>query len=58
MYATFLLLNVKVDKFQLRLKTAASLFPFSSVTFLIAGLDALRLELVFFRTIIQRFRLE
>ncbi len=31
----FLLLNKKVYKFQLRLKTAVSLFPFSFVTFLI-----------------------
>ncbi len=29
----FLLLNKKVEKFQLCLKTAASLFPFSCVTF-------------------------
>ncbi len=28
-------LNKKVDKFQLRLKTAASLFPFGSMTFII-----------------------
>jgi hypothetical protein len=32
---TFLLLNKKVEKFQLCLKTAASLFPFSFVIFLI-----------------------
>jgi hypothetical protein len=32
---TFLLLNKKVEKFQLCLKTAASLFPFSTVTFFI-----------------------
>ncbi len=31
----FLLSNKKVDKFQLCLKTAASLFPFSCLTFLI-----------------------
>ncbi len=29
----FLLLNKKVEKFQLCLKTAASVFPFSCVTF-------------------------
>jgi hypothetical protein len=33
---TFLLLNKKVEKFQLCLKTAASLFSFSCVTFLIS----------------------
>ncbi len=32
----FLLLNKKVDKLKLCLKTAASLFPFSLMTFLIA----------------------
>jgi hypothetical protein len=33
-----LLQNIKVEKFQLCLKTAASLFPFSCVTFLIGDL--------------------
>jgi hypothetical protein len=34
-YCVFLLLSKKVYKFQLCLKTGASLFPFSSLTFLI-----------------------
>ncbi len=35
----FLSLNKKVEKFQLCLKTAASLFPFSCVTFLISNIN-------------------
>ncbi len=39
---TFLFQNKKVEKFQLCLKTAASLFPFSCVTFLIGHSSSIK----------------